>query len=45
MGGHYPELVRAEPLVTETLKLEETRFKEALARGLKLLHAEIDNSI
>ena len=43
MGGHYPELVRAEPLVTETLKLEETRFKEALARGLKLLHAEIDN--
>ena len=33
MGGHYPELVRAEPLVTETLKLEETRFKEALARG------------
>ena len=43
MGGHYPELVRAEPLVTETLMLEETRFKEALARGLKLLHAEIDN--
>jgi len=42
MGGHYPELVRAEPLVTETLKLEETRFKEALARGLKLLQAEID---
>ena len=42
MGGHYPELIRAESLVTETLKLEETRFKEALARGLKLLHAEID---
>ena len=42
MGSHYPELIRAESLVTETLKLEETRFKEALARGLKLLHAEID---
>ena len=42
MGNHYPELVRAEALVSETLKLEETRFKEALARGLKLLHAEIE---
>lgn len=42
MGNHYPELVRAEPLVTETLKLEETRFKEALARGLKLLQAEVE---
>ena len=42
MGGHYPELVRADALITETLKLEETRFKDALARGLKILHAEID---
>ena len=42
MGGHYPELVRAEPLITETLRLEETRFKEALARGLKLLTTEVD---
>jgi alanyl-tRNA synthetase len=37
MGEAYPELKRAEALVTETLKLEETRFRETLARGLKLL--------
>src|SRR6185312_10247108 len=37
MGQAYPELVRAQPLVTETLKLEETRFKQTLERGLKLL--------
>jgi alanyl-tRNA synthetase len=37
MGEAYPELKRAEPLISETLKLEETRFRETLARGLKLL--------
>jgi len=37
MGGPYPELVRAEPLIAETLKLEETRFKRTLDRGLRLL--------
>jgi alanyl-tRNA synthetase len=37
MGQAYPELVRAQPLITETLKLEETRFKQTLDRGLKLL--------
>ena len=37
MGQAYPELVRAQPLITETLKLEETRFKETLDRGLRLL--------
>ena len=37
MGGAYPELKRAEALVTETLKLEEMRFRETLVRGLKLL--------
>ncbi len=37
MGGAYPELMRAEALIAETLKLEETRFCETLARGLKLL--------
>ncbi len=37
MGQAYPELVRAEPLIAETLKLEEARFKETLGRGLKLL--------
>ena len=37
MGQAFGELIRAEPLITETLKLEETRFKETLARGLRLL--------
>ena len=42
MGDAYPELRRAEPLITETLKLEETRFRETLTRGLKLLDEEIE---
>jgi alanine--tRNA ligase len=37
MGRAYPELVRAEALITETLKLEETRFRKTLERGLSLL--------
>ncbi len=37
MGAAYPELGRAEALITETLKLEETRFKNTLGNGLKLL--------
>ena len=37
MGEAYPELKRAEALIAETLKLEEERFRETLARGLKLL--------
>ncbi len=37
MGRAYPELVRAEPLITETLKLEETKFRTTLKRGLSLL--------
>jgi len=37
MGDDYPELRRALPLITETLKLEEERFKITLDRGLKLL--------
>ncbi|HUB84334.1 MAG TPA: alanine--tRNA ligase, partial [Rhizomicrobium sp.] len=37
MGTAYPELSRAQPLITETLKLEETRFRENLVRGTKLL--------
>src|SRR5205085_10108795 len=32
-----PELVRAQPLITETLKLEETRFRKTLERGLVIL--------
>jgi alanyl-tRNA synthetase len=40
MGAAYPELVRAEPLIVETLHLEETRFKQMLDRGLGLLTDE-----
>lgn len=40
MGDAYPEIKRAEPLVTETLKTEETRFKRTLDNGLKLLDEE-----
>ena len=37
MGQAYPELVRAEPLIAETLKLEESRFRKTLERGLSIL--------
>jgi alanyl-tRNA synthetase len=37
MGQAYPELVRAESLITETLRLEETRFRKTLERGLTIL--------
>jgi len=37
MGQAYPELGRGEALITETLKLEESRFRKTLARGLSLL--------
>ncbi len=40
MGAAYPELGRAEQLITETLQLEETRFKAMLERGLSLLADE-----
>ena len=40
MGQAYPELVRSEPLAAETLRLEETRFRNTLERGLKLLEEE-----
>ncbi len=40
MGQAYPELVRAEALISETLKLEETRFRKTLERGLALLDEE-----
>jgi len=40
MGAAYPELIRAEALITETLKLEEARFHGMLERGLKLLKVE-----
>ncbi|WP_034987067.1 alanine--tRNA ligase [Bartonella florencae] len=40
MGQAYPELVRAESLISETLKLEEIRFRKTLERGLGLLNEE-----
>ncbi len=40
MGQAYPELVRAESLISETLKLEEIRFRKTLERGLSLLNEE-----
>ena len=43
MGQAYPELGRAQALITETLKLEEDRFRTTLDRGLKLLDEELAN--
>jgi alanyl-tRNA synthetase len=41
MGAAYPELSRAQALIEETLKLEESRFKQTLDRGLRLLDDEL----
>ncbi|WP_101066316.1 alanine--tRNA ligase [Roseovarius salinarum] len=41
MGQAFPELGRAQPLIEETLKLEETRFRKTLSRGLRLLDDEL----
>jgi alanyl-tRNA synthetase len=40
MGQAYPELLRAQALIEETLKLEETRFRKTLVRGLAILDEE-----
>src|SRR5439155_11278657 len=40
MGQAYPELLRAEAIISETLRLEETRFRQTLERGLRLLDEE-----
>jgi alanyl-tRNA synthetase len=37
MGAAFPELVRAQPLIEATLKQEETRFRQTLSNGLRLL--------
>ena len=37
MGAAYPELIRAEPLIAETLEREETKFRQTLDKGLRLL--------
>lgn len=43
MGLAYPELIRAEALIVETLRLEETRFRKTLERGLTILDEETRN--
>ncbi|MBM1170693.1 alanine--tRNA ligase [Microvirga arabica] len=43
MGLAYPELIRAEALIVETLRLEETRFRKTLERGLSILDEETRN--
>ncbi len=41
MSGNYPELIRAESLIKETLKTEEEKFLVLLERGMKILNDEI----
>jgi alanyl-tRNA synthetase len=41
MSGNYPELLRAESLIKETLKMEEEKFLVLLDRGIKILNDEI----
>ncbi len=41
MGGAYPELTRGQAMIEETLRLEETRFRQTLERGLHLLDDEL----
>jgi alanyl-tRNA synthetase len=41
MGQAYPELIRAQAIIAETLRLEETRFRQTLDRGLRLLDEEL----
>ncbi|SHJ16186.1 alanine--tRNA ligase [Wenxinia saemankumensis] len=41
MGDHYPELVQGRAVIEETLRAEETRFRQTLERGLKLLDDEM----
>src|SRR3954464_5922735 len=43
MGAAYPELVRAQPLIEATLQQEEARFRQTLAKGLKLLDEATTN--
>ncbi|RJY10208.1 alanine--tRNA ligase [Aurantiacibacter aquimixticola] len=37
MGQAYPDLSRAQPLITEVLEREESRFRQTLEKGLRLL--------
>ncbi len=40
MGQAYPDLTRAQPLIIDTLEREETRFRQTLEKGLRLLDEE-----
>src|SRR5438876_1562803 len=40
MGAAFPELLRAQPLIAETLRFEEANFKQTLERGLRLLEQQ-----
>jgi len=40
MGAAFPELLRAQPLIAETLRFEESNFKQTLERGLRLLEEQ-----
>src|SRR3546814_4479252 len=37
MGAAYPELIRAQPLISETMEREEVKFRQTLDKGLRLL--------
>jgi alanyl-tRNA synthetase len=39
-GAAFPELLRAQPLIAETLRFEETNFKQTLERGLRLVEEQ-----
>ena len=41
MGQAFPELSQSQPMIEETLRLEEVRFRKTLERGLHLLDEEI----
>jgi len=41
MGQAFPELGRAEALIEETMKLEESRFRQMLEKGMRLLDDEL----
>ena len=41
MSSSYPELLRAEALITETLKMEEEKFLILLERGMNILEEEM----
>ena len=42
MSDSYPELIRAEPLITEILKVEEEKFSILLNRGMEILNDNLN---